>query len=388
MSDYVTAIRTSDGDKKIDYNALANKPNKFTTISANGVNITPEVEDDTITLKSKSLSINLNSDGTIEVEVGGNGYAMPFRGQYNATTIYYPGDCILMGQNWYKCLSKVQGVKPGTNASAWELIGTPNLTVLPETAASLGMASDYATIDEVLQHIGSWRKVITKTEIFTTSSTWTVPIDCTSIFVRLFGAGGGGNTYGGGGGGYMETGTFEVTPGDTYTITIGTGATAAAGGASSFGTLLSASGGGVATSTKAGSGGSGGGACGFKGVAGGDGAYGGGGGGSGAYAWTTYDDEDNYYIQSVNAGAGGKGGTYGGGGGGGGGIYVKHPANSYTTKTVPNGSGGSGSYGNGGSGGSSGSNGSAGSDGVDTTALDLEFTGTGMGGNTINLDEQ
>lgn len=27
MSQYVTAIRTADGDKQIDYNALANKPN-------------------------------------------------------------------------------------------------------------------------------------------------------------------------------------------------------------------------------------------------------------------------------------------------------------------------------------------------------------------------
>lgn len=31
MSDYVTAIRTSDGDKKIDYNALVNKPKSIQT---------------------------------------------------------------------------------------------------------------------------------------------------------------------------------------------------------------------------------------------------------------------------------------------------------------------------------------------------------------------
>ena len=33
MSEYITKIRTATGDRQIDYNALANKPLKMTTIS-------------------------------------------------------------------------------------------------------------------------------------------------------------------------------------------------------------------------------------------------------------------------------------------------------------------------------------------------------------------
>lgn len=36
MADYITKIKTKDGDKQIDYNSLANKPQSDTTLSQNG----------------------------------------------------------------------------------------------------------------------------------------------------------------------------------------------------------------------------------------------------------------------------------------------------------------------------------------------------------------
>ena len=50
MADYVTAIRTADGDKKIDYNALANKP----TVSSLGA------VPNTTTVNGKPLSGNIS----------------------------------------------------------------------------------------------------------------------------------------------------------------------------------------------------------------------------------------------------------------------------------------------------------------------------------------
>lgn len=96
------------------------------------------------------------------------------------------------------------------------------------------------------------------TEIILYDQDWVVPDGVTSVNVRLFGAGGSGSSGltssrgcgNGGCGGYMETGSFEVTPGDVIPITIGEGGWAdrvssttvagEAGGASSFGTLLTA----------------------------------------------------------------------------------------------------------------------------------------------------
>jgi hypothetical protein len=69
------------------------------------------------------------------------------------------------------------------------------------------------------------------TEIFTTvgSTTWTTPIGVTSVeYLVVAGGGGGGNGYdnaggGGGAGGMVLTGTINVTPGQSYTITVGDG---------------------------------------------------------------------------------------------------------------------------------------------------------------------
>lgn len=192
----------------------------------------------------------------------------------------------------------------------------------------------------------SWEKIpvyekVVKTEIITESSEWTVPSGIVGdIFVRIFGAGAGG-------GGHMATGNYSIAEGTKVNITIGAGAAYTGnGGASSFGSYLTAQG---ATGLNGGTGGGG-----SQARSGGNGSYGGGGGAGGAYG--------------DNGKAGGSGGTYGGGGGGSaGGLY---------------GSGGSGgSYG--GNGGRSGSSGSA---GTNTVGMGLEFEGEGKGGSALGTD--
>jgi hypothetical protein len=92
---------------------------------------------------------------------------------------------------------------------------------------------------------------------FTSSGTYTVPSNATTILVQMVGGGGGGCGYceSGGGGGYAE-GMYSVSGGAQYSVTVGGGGGGAgyytspcpAGGTTSFGSLLSASGGGGANS--------------------------------------------------------------------------------------------------------------------------------------------
>ena len=94
---------------------------------------------------------------------------------------------------------------------------------------------------------------------FPGSDTFTVPAGVSKIRVRVVGAGGGGAkanssapvvATGGGGGGYA-VGVFSVTPGTQYTVTVGAGGAGQPntdtngnpGGSTSFGALISATGG-------------------------------------------------------------------------------------------------------------------------------------------------
>ncbi|NTG73312.1 hypothetical protein G6M02_08220 [Agrobacterium rhizogenes] len=101
----------------------------------------------------------------------------------------------------------------------------------------------------------------TTTQSFTSTTTWTPPAGVTKIKrARVWGGGGGGGGAnanagaagaGGGGGGYAEGINYTVTPGVGITITVGTGGSGGAttptsggaGGSSSFGSLISATGG-------------------------------------------------------------------------------------------------------------------------------------------------
>jgi hypothetical protein len=79
----------------------------------------------------------------------------------------------------------------------------------------------------------------TSPQTFNSSTTWTCPAGVTSVDVEMWGGGGGGggdgtsNTAGGGGGGsgaYRKVVNVAVTPGNSYTITVGNGGS----GGSSF----------------------------------------------------------------------------------------------------------------------------------------------------------
>jgi len=82
-------------------------------------------------------------------------------------------------------------------------------------------------------------------QVINPTSPWTVPAGVTSIKVEVWGGGGGGgavrsstfgtNGGGGGGGGAYNASTFSVTPGHTFTITVGAGGTKGNGGAGGTG---------------------------------------------------------------------------------------------------------------------------------------------------------
>lgn len=174
--------------------------------------------------------------------------------------------------------------------------------------------------------------------IFTTSGTFTVPNGVSQIRVQVWGAGGGGNVGdagGGGGGGAYAEGILNVTPGQDYTIGVGTaGAVSTTGGSSSFsGNSFSFSAAGGVGNTGTGTVSGGAATSSFTGTYVSTATFAGGGGGSGH--------------------TGGPGGSRGGGGGGGSG-----------TPSAAGSAGGNGSSGNNGLGGAGtgpGGNGAVGS---------------------------
>lgn len=288
----------------------------------------------------------------------------------------YPGRVTLTpvaGQaNTYDLMRADQPTQEGTPLNKANLLADA-------TAGRFGLSGEAATVNGVLDVIG--QKFCLKTEIITSTRTWTMPsgVKNNTVQVRLFGGGGGGGLNGGGGGGgEMAVQSIALTPGTQVSITIGAGgACGAAGGASAFGGYLSASGG-AAGGYDGGSGGSGGGG-GVRSLysggttyyyprSGGNATYGGGGGAG--YGADARSDETVH---------GGNGGTYGGGGGitdvhqtqGTGGTYggagsgyadVTHEApggGSYVSKgPVP------------------------GVDGTDTRGMGLEFEGDGKASQT------
>jgi hypothetical protein len=179
-------------------------------------------------------------------------------------------------------------------------------------------------------------------QVFTSSGTFTVPINVTKVKVTVVGGGGSGNNGGsnnggggGGAGGCAIKWITGLTPGSSVSVTAGTGgasisnATAGtngnAGGASSFGAYCSASGGGGAVSTL------------YTGGAGGAGT-------GGDINLTGGAGEGSQYNSSyANGAGGGGGGVFGGGGaGGGGGNYYNNQTN---VSGATYGSGGAGGYG-------------------------------------------
>ena len=147
--------------------------------------------------------------------------------------------------------------------------------------------------------------VTQKVTEFTSTGTFVVPSNCSSVELFLVGGGGGSGGIaatttcqsGGGGGGAVARRTIPVTPGASYTVTIGAGGAGGASGGSgggsngtdtTFGSLLTAFGGGGGAGTSSFS------AIGFRGTSGGrpstssnENAGAGGGAGGPAYSYST-----------------------------------------------------------------------------------------------------
>ena len=227
----------------------------------------------------------------------------------------------------------------------------------------------------------------TSTSFSTVGTTsWTAPAGVTSIkYLVVAGGGGGGsattgvNMGGGGGAGGLLQGTLAVTPGNSYTVTIGSGGAANTNGGDSVLGTITATGGGygarnVVGSTAPSNGGSGGGASayasnpgsgiagqGFSGgtSAGSNTAAGGGGSSevgasvSGGTVGGKGGDGTTLSISgsSVTYAGGGGGGAYAGetggaGGSGGGGAGGSNAANGANATGYGSGGGGAGQYGN------------------------------------------
>ena len=233
--------------------------------------------------------------------------------------------------------STVSGSKVLTGYQFWNSNGVLQNGTMPDrgnVSASINIGESYTIQNgyhagggKVTAKAGSASEYRMVTEIITANTNWKVPAAKDNSFdIRIFG--GGGASYmerdtsyeysysnyftggAGGGGGNMNNKVLNLTANTYIQINIGKGGTGwngNAGGTTTFGSLLSATGGEGGRSTSwgysGGNGGTGGGAginYGGRGTCnGGHGSYGGGGGGVG-----------------TNLGHGGNGGTYGGGGGG------------------------------------------------------------------------
>lgn len=208
--------------------------------------------------------------------------------------------------------------------------------------------------------------LVQQVETFNSDDTWTAPAGVTTVQVEAWGAGGGGaegqtgfgDTGGGGGGGgaYVKS-TVAVTPGNNYTIDVGTAGTGgpgngSAGAQSDFnGTTVVAAGGAGAVGGAGGAGGTTAASTGTTkraGGAGGNGATspsgggaGGGGGGEGGGFTGTGDAGSNGTSFEQGGPTGGAGGSGGGGGQGGNGGNG-HATGAGAAGSAPGGGGGGG----------------------------------------------
>jgi hypothetical protein len=137
------------------------------------------------------------------------------------------------------------------------ITSTGTLTVTPPVPGASGNVMTSNGSAWVSQALGGTSNL--QIVFFASSTTWTAPAGVTKVRATVQGGGGGGayyfydsGSFASGGPGGLITGYYTVTPGTTYTITVGTGgaavfgsfgATGASGTSSSFSSFLSATGG-------------------------------------------------------------------------------------------------------------------------------------------------
>lgn len=124
----------------------------------------------------------------------------------------------------------------GTDNTGWVAKSTPSL---PISVANGGTGqnfssgtSGYYLYFSSLGIIGTTIGNVHGGQLFISSGTFVVPAGITSVYLSMIGGGGGGGGSdtsgpggGGGAGGWVLNYLFSVTPGNSYTVTIGTGGT-------------------------------------------------------------------------------------------------------------------------------------------------------------------
>jgi hypothetical protein len=133
------------------------------------------------------------------------------------------------------------------------LDSTSKIPIADLSASGTPSASTYLRGDNTWATVSTTPPQI-QSQLFTSSGTWVAPSGVTRVRATVIGGGGGGinsSSFVGGRGG-IAVGEYTVTPGTSYTITVGTGGTGnnttpTAGTTSSFSSFCSATGGGAAT---------------------------------------------------------------------------------------------------------------------------------------------
>lgn len=148
-------------------------------------------------------------------------------------------------------VAKTTGLACGINNDGILLNGGDVTCFSNVTVVGMITARKFIGDGSGLTNVGANVSAIPRMQVFTNSAAFVVPPGVTRIMVEVWGAGGGGgdnSTWsnqgaGGGGGGYGKQ-VLDVTPGTDYPVIVGLGGESETdGGNSSFGNLISATGG-------------------------------------------------------------------------------------------------------------------------------------------------
>ena len=144
----------------------------------------------------------------------------------------------------------------GTSTPTRKLDVNGDIKIVDGTQGNGKVLTSDANGNASWQTLSTGGVMYTNMQVYATpgSFTFTIPAGISKIMVEVWGAGAGGSGCGqnfAGGGGAYGKGIYTVTPGANHTVTVGAGgaggttlgASGAAGGASSFGALISANGG-------------------------------------------------------------------------------------------------------------------------------------------------